>query len=122
MFSLRLATIAIFLLLLARPLEAQTFEQSSSVLHVETTGHERWLHGRQQPRFTPYTPLTSWTHVASIATDSSPAIVVRLSLDRGRWPGRVTYVNGAMREVQFENRPVPPEPDLPGLGSFAVSR
>ena len=66
-----LIAIAILLALLgARPLAAQrdTLPAHGYALQVETS--DRWLHGRQQPGFTPFRRVRRWIYIDSLPTPS----------------------------------------------------
>ncbi|HEU0078490.1 MAG TPA: hypothetical protein VFQ76_12610 [Longimicrobiaceae bacterium] len=39
---------------------------------VEVQLHDRWLHGRQRPEFTPFDTLRRWVHVDSAGAGSPP--------------------------------------------------
>jgi hypothetical protein len=61
----------LLILLLLAPLQGALSQRISSPTAVEIRSHERWLEGREQPRFTPFDSSTRWLFVDSARAEGS---------------------------------------------------
>ena len=85
------------ILLAAGSLRAQNAEPGGAGLTAERLTHSRWLHGRQQPRFTVFRDARRWVHVDSVVPhDGRRARTFHLRLeDRTVYDARATLRVGS---------------------------